>query len=104
MSLLVGFATRQLDLAQDQLVMLGKHSAEERVLFFLTTWRDRTAALNPFQEYLPLPMWREDIADLLGLTLETVSRMFSKLEKKNVIRVVPKGVILTGFDSTHQAP
>ena len=102
MSLLVEFATRQLNLAQDQLVMLGTRSAEERVLFFLTTWRDRIAALKPFQQYLPLPMWREDIADLLGLTIETVIRTLSKLEKKNVIRVVPKGVILTGLE--HPSP
>jgi hypothetical protein len=38
-------------------------------------------------------MWREDIADLLGLTIEA-----AKLEKRNVIRVVPKGVILTGLE------
>lgn len=97
LSLLVDFAIRQLNLAQDQLVMVGKGSAEERVLFFLTRWRDRMGALKPFQQYLPLPMWREDIADLLGLTIETVSRTLSKLEKKNVIRLVPKGVILTGM-------
>jgi CRP/FNR family transcriptional regulator len=98
LSLLVDFATCQLNSAQEQLVMLGKGSAEERVLFFLNTWRDRTAALEPFQQYLPLPMWREDIADLLGLTIETVSRTLSELDRKNVIRVVPKGVILTGFE------
>jgi len=98
LSLLVDFATRQLNLAQVQLVMLGKGSAEERVLFFLNTWRDRMAALEPFQPYLPLPMWREDIADLLGLTIETVSRTLSRLDRKNVIRVVPKGVILTGLE------
>ena len=97
MSLLLDFATRQLNLAQDQLVMLGTRSAEERVLFFLTTWRDRIAVLKRFQQYLLLPMWREDIADLLGLTVETVSRTLSKLEKRNVIRAVPKGVILTGL-------
>jgi CRP/FNR family transcriptional regulator len=56
------------------------------------------AALEPFQQYLPLPMWREDIADLLGLTTETVSRTLSRLDRKNVIRVVPKGVILTGLE------
>jgi len=79
MSLLVDFATRQLGLAQEQLVMLGKGSAEERVLFFLTTWRDRTASLKPFQQYLPLPMMRQDIADFLGLRLETLSRTLAKL-------------------------
>lgn len=99
MSLLLEFATHQLKLAQEQLVMLGKYSAEERVLFFLTTWRNRIAALEPSQQYLPLPMWREDIADLLGLTIETVSRTLSKLEKKSVIRIVPKGVILTRLDN-----
>jgi DNA-binding MarR family transcriptional regulator len=36
-------------------------------------------------------MWREDIADLLGLTIETVSRSLSKLEKRNVIRIVAQG-------------
>ena len=101
MGLLVDFATRQLNLAQGQLVMLGRRSAEERVLFFLATWRDRTAVLKPLQQFLPLPMWREDIADLLGLTIETISRTLSKLERKNVIRVVPGGVILTGLDDLH---
>lgn len=98
MSLLVDFATRQLGLAQEQLVMLGKGSAEERVLFFLTTWRDRTASLKPFQQYLPLPMMRQDIADFLGLRLETLSRTLAKLEARNVIRIVPKGVMVNGLD------
>src|SRR6266567_4052955 len=54
MSLLVEFATRQLSMAQDQLLMLGKASAEERISFFLVTWRSRLAALKPIPEYLPL--------------------------------------------------
>ncbi len=97
MSLLAEFATRQLNMAQDHLLILGAGSAEEKISFFLTTWRDRVAALEPFSDFLPLPMWREDIADLLGLTLETVSRTLSRLEKRNAIRVVPRGVLLTGL-------
>jgi CRP/FNR family transcriptional regulator len=97
-SLLVEFATRQLNMAQDQLLILGKGSAEEKISFFLATWHKRLKALRPFSEFLPLPMWREDIADMLGLTLETVSRTLSRLEKKNAIRVVPKGVFLTGLE------
>jgi CRP/FNR family transcriptional regulator len=97
-NLLVEFATRQLNSAQDQLLILGKGSAEEKISFFLLSWRNRLAALRPFSDVLPLPMWREDIADLLGLTLETVSRTLSRLEKKNLIRIVPKGVLLTGLE------
>jgi CRP/FNR family transcriptional regulator len=94
MRLLVEFATRQLELAQDHLLMLGSGSADERILRFLTTWRNRMAPLNQIPDYLPLPMMREDIADFLGLTLETISRTLRRLEKNRLIRVVPKGVVL----------
>jgi Mn-dependent DtxR family transcriptional regulator len=39
-------------------------------------------------------MRRQDIADFLGFKLETVSRTFAKLQDKNIIRIVPKGVVL----------
>jgi CRP/FNR family transcriptional regulator, anaerobic regulatory protein len=94
MRLLVEFATRQLELAQDHLLMLGSGSADERILRFLTTWRNRMAPLNQIPDYLPLAMMREDIADFLGLTLETISRTLRRLEKNRLIRVVPKGVVL----------
>jgi len=45
-------------------------------------------------------MRRQDIADFLGLKLETVSRTLAKLEQKNAIRIVPKGVFLTGLEQT----
>ena len=45
-------------------------------------------------------MRRRDIADFLGLKLETVSRTFAKLERRNAIRVVPKGVTLTGLEQS----
>jgi len=102
-NLLLGFASRQLNLARDQMMMLGNGSAEKRVLLFLTMWRDRMAALKPFQQYLPLPMMRQDIADFLGLRLETLGRTLAKLEAKNIIRIVPKGVVLTGRDRAAQA-
>jgi predicted transcriptional regulator len=54
------------------------------------SWRNRLARLSVFSETVPLPMRRQDIADFLGLKLETVSRTLAKLEQKNVIRIVPK--------------
>ena len=100
MRLLIDFVSRELDLAQDQLLLLGNGSAEEKVAIFLVGWRNRLARLSMFSEILPLPMRRRDIADFLGLKLETISRTFAKLERKNAIRIVPKGVTLTGLEQT----
>src|ERR1700688_3968108 len=100
MRLLIDFATRELGMAQDQLLLLGNGSAEEKVAIFLVGWRNRLARLSVFSETVPLPMRRQDIADFLGLKLETVSRTLAKLEQQKVIRVVPKGVFLTGLEQT----
>ena len=98
MRLLIEFAARELQSAQDQLMLLGSGSAEERVAAFLVNWRKRTAGLAPMSQAVPLPMRRQDIADFLGLKLETVSRTFAKLEQRDVIRIVPHGVVLTGLE------
>jgi CRP/FNR family transcriptional regulator len=97
MRLLIAFAARELQSAQDQLTLLGNGSAEERVLAFLVNWHRRVARLTPASQLVPLPMRRQDIADFLGLKLETVSRTFAKLEQRGVIRIVPHGVILTSL-------
>lgn len=100
MRLLIEFATRELETAQRQLTLLGNGSAEEKVAAFLVNWRDRMARISPMSQAVPLPMRRQDIADFLGLTLETVSRTLAKLEERNVIRIVPNGVLLTGLEQT----
>src|ERR1700692_4073696 len=97
---LIEFATGKLDMAQDQLLLLGNGSAEEKVAIFLVSWRNRLTRLSVFSETVPLPMRRQDIADYLGLKLETVSRTLAKLEQKNVLRLVPNGVFLTGLEQT----
>lgn len=86
------FARRELSQAQDQLLLLGRRSAEEKIVAFLTAWRTRIARLEGAHKTLPLPMGRQDIADYLGLTIETVSRTFTKLEREKVIVSVPDGV------------
>jgi CRP/FNR family transcriptional regulator len=86
------FATRELSLAQDQMLLLGRRSAEEKVAAFLVGWRDRLARLEGVTKTVILPMGRQDIADFLGLTIETVSRTFTKLEREKLIVIVPDGV------------
>ncbi|GAU84531.1 transcriptional regulator of Crp/Fnr family [Bosea sp. BIWAKO-01] len=88
------FATHELTLAQEQMMLLGRRSAEERVICFLLTMRDRWAKLGKPSVTVPLPMSRQDIADFLGLTIETVSRTFTKLAKDKTILIVPDGVRL----------
>jgi CRP/FNR family transcriptional regulator len=87
-------AVRELSQAQDHMVLLGRRSAEEKVATFLIGWRDRLARLNDQTRTVPLPMSRQDIADYLGLTIETVSRTFTKLERDGVIEILPGSVRL----------
>jgi len=85
---------RELSQAQDHMVLLGRRSAEEKVATFLIGWRDRLARLGSPSKVVPLPMSRQDIADYLGLTIETVSRTFTKLERDGVIEIMPGSVCL----------
>ena len=87
-------------MARDQQLLLGNGSAEEKVAIFLVDWRKRLERPVPVARPLPLPMPRQDIADFLGLKLETVSRTLAKLEQKNVIHLVRKGVFLNGLQDT----
>jgi CRP/FNR family transcriptional regulator, nitrogen fixation regulation protein len=80
---LLPLALRGLVRAQEHLLVLGRQSAAERVAAFLLDMAERQGGLNQFE----LPMSRMDIADYLGLTIETVSRTFSKFKEKGVVRL-----------------
>ena len=69
----------------DQVFALGQKKAHERVCFLLKQLSDRTAPQKNRQ--LELVMTRQDIADYLGLTIETVSRAFSRLKREGLINV-----------------
>jgi CRP-like cAMP-binding protein len=73
---------RELRRAQDHVLLLVK-SAQERVASFLLEMAERASAGNTVE----LPMSRQDIADYLGLTIETVSRTFTGLESAAAIAV-----------------
>ncbi|RWX81823.1 cyclic nucleotide-binding domain-containing protein [Neorhizobium lilium] len=74
--------------AHEQMVLLSKKNAEERLCSFLVELASRGGA--PGQTgLLQVPMNRQDIADYLGMTIETVSRTISKLAARKI--VVPEG-------------
>lgn len=87
-------ASHELSLAQDQMVILGRRTAEERVAAFLIGLRNRWMRINGNQVHVPLPMTRQDIGDFLGLTVETVSRLMTRLAREKAIVIVPDGVRL----------
>ena len=85
-------ATHELTLAQDHMILLGRRGAEEKVAGFLVGLRNRLHRLGRSSVTVPLPMTRQDIADYLGLTIETVSRMITKLSRDRLLMVVPGGI------------
>lgn len=81
-------AAHELAAAQQQMVLLGRKSAAERLAsFFLSLLEraERTSGVN--ETGFDLPMSRLDIADYLGLTKETVSRMLADLRNRRLIRL-----------------
>lgn len=84
----------ELSHANEQIVILGRRNAEEKVACFLLTLRERWSVIEKRSVTVPLPMGRQDIADYLGLTIETVSRTISKMARDRLLLVVPDGVRL----------
>ena len=73
----------EMSAAQDQMLLLGRKTAEERVVsFLLAIHRKRARGAE-----IELPMSRQDMADYLGLTIETVSRMMTSLTRRGLIAV-----------------
>lgn len=72
---------RELAHVQNLMLTLGRKTAQERVASFLLEMASR----SPNREAIELPMSRQDIADYLGLTIETVSRTLTQLENAAAI-------------------
>jgi CRP/FNR family transcriptional regulator len=88
------FAARELMLAQEQMLLLGRRTAEEKIASFLVGWRERLAHIGYERQTIALPMSRQDIADYLGLTIETVSRTLTRFEREKMLVIVAGGVRL----------
>jgi CRP/FNR family transcriptional regulator, nitrogen fixation regulation protein len=78
---LLNMTTSNLQHAEDHMLLLGRKTSLERVAAFLLEMDRRLTAAG----VMALPMNRRDIADYLGLTLETVSRALSCLHGKGIL-------------------
>lgn len=88
---LLGMASNELVQAQDQILLLGRKTAREKVVSFLLNLTARAVKRGAPESPVALPMGRADIADYLGLTTETVSRTITNLKRDGHIRLVQGG-------------
>jgi CRP/FNR family transcriptional regulator, anaerobic regulatory protein len=90
----LGNASHELAAAQEQMLLLGRKTAQERLATFLLMMQKRAASPTD-ADIVILPMSRQDIGDFLGLTIETVSRTVTRLKKSGVIELPdPNRVII----------
>jgi CRP/FNR family transcriptional regulator, nitrogen fixation regulation protein len=82
---LLALTSRELARKQDHLLLLLSTTAEERIISFLIDMAQRAAPKD--DDLIDLPMSRRDIADYLGLTIETVSRTLWDFERRGAIKI-----------------
>jgi CRP/FNR family transcriptional regulator, anaerobic regulatory protein len=82
------------EITEDQILitLLSKNSADERVAALLLSISARNARRKLSATHFRLPMSRVDIGNYMGLTVETVSRVFSRMQKLDIIRVDNKEI------------
>lgn len=84
----------ELDAARDWMLLLGRKTAQEKLASFLMILARRSALLGKGEAHdglvVAIPLTREQIAEFLGLTIETVSRQFTALRKQRLIELPDK--------------
>ena len=92
-SWLLNHVSDELEKAQDWIVLLGRMSAEQRIATFIlsvmrsTRLPDAAAPGSCGEVLIELPLSRTEMADYLGLTIETVSRQIARLRQRGVVAV-----------------
>lgn len=78
----------ELDFARDWMLTLGRRKAPEKVAGFLCLIAMKSSSPYSNEISFQLPLTRNDMADFMGLTTETVSRQLTKLRQEGIIRIV----------------
>jgi CRP/FNR family nitrogen fixation transcriptional regulator len=89
---LLALTARELARKQDHLLLLLSTTAEERIICFLIDMVQRASPRE--DDLIDLPMSRRDIADYLGLTIETVSRVLRDFERRGAIEISGRHFIM----------
>jgi len=86
---LLNIASNELVAAQEQMLLLGRKTAREKIASFLLMLAKRAKQRGQVGDPVAVPMSRTDIGDYLGLTTETVSRTFTQLKQDGTIQLLP---------------
>ena len=85
---------KEIAIDQQLITLLSKNSADERVATLLLSISSRNSRRNLSATHFRLPMSRAEVGNYLGLTVETVSRVLSRLQKSNLIVANKKEITL----------
>jgi CRP/FNR family transcriptional regulator, nitrogen fixation regulation protein len=85
---LIALTARELARKQDHVFLLLSTTAQERIIYFLIDMVQRSSPRE--NGLIHLPMSRQHIADYLGLTIETVSRVLCHLERRGAIKITSR--------------
>jgi CRP/FNR family transcriptional regulator len=94
--------SRELTNENRMLLTLGKKNAEEKVATFLLSISSRYALLGYSPNDFKLTMSRQEIGNYLGVTFETVSRIFSRFQRDRIIKINKKFVHVRDMDALKQ--
>ena len=91
--------SREITEDQQLITLLSKNTAEERIAALMLSISSRNARRKLSATQFRLPMSRIDIGNYLGLTVETVSRVFSRLQKLEILEVSNKEIKILDLDA-----
>jgi CRP/FNR family transcriptional regulator, anaerobic regulatory protein len=86
--------SREISSENQLLLAISRRSAEERIATFLISLSSRFKKLGYSAKEYNLPMSRQEIGNYLGLTIETVSRLFTKFQQNGLVKINRKAISL----------
>lgn len=90
--------SRQIVQEQEMTMLRGQKTAANQLMAFMLNLSERFEQLNLSAVTFRLPMTRKDIAGCLGLTIETVSRMFTTFQEQGLMEVDGRDITLTNVE------
>jgi CRP/FNR family transcriptional regulator len=94
-----GVMSREMTRDQGLMLLLGRMSSSERLAVFLLNLSQRLAARGMSQCDFHLRMTREEIGSYLGISLETVSRLFSRFHAERLVEVDEKHILILDYNA-----